>query len=114
MANVTLVSAVKIEELTAALAPYLPPAIGALAGLPYAQNQTPAQKLMSFGIGCAAGYYLGGAVAEYFSLQQKGSIACGFLFGAVGYDAMLFIIHAARNPLQSFKDWWAVWRGGQS
>lgn len=102
----------KLEDIGAVLVPLVPPALGALAGLPYAQNQTPLQKVVSFVVGCAVGFYIGGAVAEYFDLKSKGAIACGFLFGAVGYDAMLFVIAAARNPFQTFKDWWGIWKGG--
>jgi hypothetical protein len=101
---------VKLEEIASAVAPFIPPALGSLAGLPYAKSQTPAQKCVSWAVGVAAGFYVGGAVAEFFELRPKGTIAAGFLFGTIGYDLMLAVTAAAKNPLQSFKDWWGAWR----
>jgi hypothetical protein len=57
------------------LAPYLPPAFGALIGLRWARHQTAAQKVMSFGLSFGLGVYLGPAVAEILSFGPKAAVA---------------------------------------
>ena len=54
----------KIEDISTALVPYLPPAFGALMNLPYARKQTVAQRVASWAVGTAVGLFVGGAVAE--------------------------------------------------
>ena len=109
----------KLEEISVFMAPYLPPAFGALMNLPYAKNQTPTQRLVSWGVGTAVGLYVGGAAAEWLTLGPRSTIAAGFLFGAVGYDLMLGFTAAARgfgsDPMGAVKGWLAAWLNrGQS
>ena len=109
----------KIEDVSAALAPYLPPAFGALMNLPYARNQTRAQRVVSWAVGTAVGLYVGGAVAEWLTLGPRATIASGFLFGAAGYDLMLGLTAAARgfgaDPMGSVRGWLSAWLNrGQS
>jgi hypothetical protein len=103
----------KLEEISAAVAPYLPPAFGALMNLPYAKNQTPAQRVVSWAVGTAVGLYVGGAFAEWLTLGPRATIAAGFIFGAAGYDLMLGITAAARgfgaDPMGSVRGWLATW-----
>ena len=68
----------KLDEISTAVAPYLPPALGALMNLPYARSQTPAQRVVSWGVGTAVGLYVGGAVAEWLALGPRAAIAAGF------------------------------------
>lgn len=108
----------KLEELTAALAPYLPPAFGAFIGLQWAKNQTPSQKVTGFIGGFGLAVWFGPAVAEWFSLGPKATIAVGVLIAVIGMDILGGIMAAAKafsvDPLASVKSWWATFRGGQS
>ena len=103
----------KLEEISAAVAPYLPPAVGALMNLPYARSQTPVQRAVSWAVGTAVGLYVGGAVAEWLALGPRATIAAGFLFGAAGYDLMLGLTAAARgfgaDPMGSVRGWLSAW-----
>ncbi len=102
-----------LGDAVAAITPFIPPSLGALVGLGYARNQTPMQKLVSFGTGAATGIFIGAALAEVFTLGPRATIGVGFLLGMMGYDLMLGLTAAARNfaadPLQSFKAWWGAW-----
>lgn len=108
----------KLEELTAALAPYLPPAFGAFIGLQWAKNQTPAQKLTGFVGGFGLAVWFGPAVAEWFTLGPKATIAVGVLIAVIGMDVLGGIMAAAKafsvDPMASIKAWWATFRGSQS
>ena len=105
----------KIEDMSASLAPYLPPAFGALVGLRYTKDQNPVQKASSFFMGFGLAVYFGPAIAETFSLGPKSTIAAGILVAVLGMDAIggLLAVAAAfrANPVGTFKDWWAAWRG---
>ena len=101
------------------LAPYLPPAFGALIGLRWARHQTATQKVMSFGLSFGLGVYLGPAVAEILSLGPKAAVAAGILIAVVGMDVIggLMALAAAfrADPIGTFKAWWgAWWNRGQS
>ena len=104
----------KVSDLAADLAPYLPPAFGALIGLRYAKDQTPTQKVGSFVISFGLAVYLGPAVAELLSLGPKSTIAVGILIAVVGMDIIGGLMAAAaafrNNPVAAFRDWWgAFW-----
>ena len=108
----------KLDDLASQIAPYLPPAFGALIGLRWAKDQTPAQKASSFAIGFGLAVYFGPAVAELFSLGPKSTVAVGILIAVVGMDVIGGLIAAAAafraNPVGVFKDWWrAFWNRGR-
>jgi hypothetical protein len=104
---------VKVEDLTAALAPYLPPAFGAFIGLANAGKQTPTQKVIGFVSGFGLAIYFGPAAAEILSLGPKATIAAGVIIAVVGMDVIGGLMAAAQgfkaDPLASFKAWWAAW-----
>ena len=95
------------------LAPYLPPAFGALVGLRWAKDQTPAQKVASFAMGFGLAVYFGPAIAELFSLGPKATVAVGILTAIVGMDVIGGLMAAAAafraNPLGAFREWWSAW-----
>lgn len=102
------------------LAPYLPPAFGALVGLRYAKDQTPAQKALSFGVGFGLAVYFGPAIAELLGLGPRATVAAGVLTAVIGMDVIGGLMVAAAafkaNPLDAFRAWWRAWlgRGGES
>ncbi|HZQ01424.1 MAG TPA: hypothetical protein VFB13_17900 [Reyranella sp.] len=104
-----------LSDFAASAAPYLPPAFGALVGLRWAQNQTPLQKLTGFAGGFGLGVWFGPAVAEWFSLGPRATIAAGILIAVVGMDVMGGIMAAAKafgsDPMGTLTSWWSAWRG---
>lgn len=98
------------------IAPYLPPAFGALVGLRYAADQTPTQKVTSFGAGFGLAVYFGPAIAELLSLGPKASVAVGILTAVIGMNVIGGLMVAAAqfraDPVESFKSWWRAIRGG--
>lgn len=106
-----------LNDLAKEAAPYLPPAFGAFIGLRWAQNQTPLQKVTGFIGGFGMAVYFGPAIAEFFSLGPKGTIAVGVLTAVVGMDILGGLMAAAKafgnNPLESFKNWFAAWKGNK-
>jgi hypothetical protein len=97
------------------LAPYLPPAVGALIGLRYAKDQSPTQKVSSFALGVGLGVYGGAGLAEWLSLGPKGTAGMGILVAALGYDAlggcMAAIGQFKENPVQTGRRWINAWFG---
>lgn len=95
------------------LAPYLPPAFGAMIGLRWAQNQTPVQKVTGFVGGFGLAVYFGPAIAELLSLGPKSTIAAGILTAIIGMDVIGGLMAAAtafrNDPVGSFKAWWGAW-----
>lgn len=108
----------RLYQLADAVAPYVPPALGALLGLRYAQNQTNLQKVTSWATGTLAGIYLAPWVGELLDLGPRGTVAVGFLIGFAGYDLMLGLTALMRqfgtNPLGTIRDALGAWfkRGG--
>ena len=107
----------RLREFASEIAPYLPPAFGAFIGLRWATNQTPTQKLTGFAGGFGMAFYFGPAIAEFFSLGPKSTIAVGVLVAVIGMDILGGLMAAAKafnlNPLESFKGWWTTIKGGQ-
>jgi hypothetical protein len=95
------------------LAPYLPPALGALIGLRWAREQSPTQKVVSFGLSFGLGVYFGPAVAELLSLGPKAAVAAGILIAVIGMDVIggLLALAAAfrSDPIGTFRAWWGAW-----
>lgn len=95
------------------LAPYLPPAFGALLGLGFARNQTARQKVIGFVLSFGLGVYFGPAVAEVLSLGPKAAVAAGILIAVMGMDVIggLLALAAAfrSDPIGTFKAWWGAW-----
>lgn len=104
-----------LNDFAKELAPYLPPAFGALIGLRWAKDQTPVQKCSSFGISFGLAVYIGPAVAELFSLGPKSTVAVGILIAVVGMDIIGGLIAAAAafrsNPTGTLKGWIDAWLG---
>lgn len=99
----------------AELAPYLPPAFGALLGLRWARAQTARQRVLSFAAGFGLAVWFGPAIAELLGLGPKATVAAGILTAIVGMDAiggvMVAVAAFRSDPLAAFKAWWNAWRG---
>ena len=97
------------------LLPYLPPAFGALLGLRYAKDQTPAQKLTSFVFGFGLGVWFGPAIAEGLSLGPRLTIAAGILVAVLGMDVigglMAALSQFKADPLGTGRRWINAWFG---
>jgi hypothetical protein len=95
------------------LAPYLPPAFGAMIGLRWAKEQSAKQKVLSFFSGFGLAVYFGPALAELLSLGPKATIAVGILTAIVGMDVIGGLMAASAafrtDPVGSFKSWWGAW-----
>jgi hypothetical protein len=105
----------RADDIIRELAPYLPPAFGALIGLRYTKDQTPAQKASSFLTGFGLAVYCGPALAELLALGPKATIAAGILIAIVGMDIVGGLIVAARQfgsaPVAAFRGWLDAWLG---
>jgi len=105
----------RLHGIASEVAPYLPPAFGAFIGLRWAKDQTPLQKITGFVGGFGLALYVGPAIAEFFNLGPKGTIAVGVLTAVIGMDILGGLMAAAKafsiNPLESFKGWWTTIRG---
>ena len=98
--------------------PYLPFAFGAILGLRWAQNQTRRQKVASalFGFGLAISF--APAIAEVVGHLPERSprifVVISILTAMLGMDILSGLMAVAKgfanSPLQTFKDWWAIWR----
>lgn len=100
------------------LAPYLPPAFGAMIGLRWATEQTPFQRVVSFVSGFGLGVWFGPAISEALDLLEshpKATVAIGILTAIVGMDVIGGLIVAVvafrKDPIGTVKSWWSVWRG---
>lgn len=104
-----------LDNLAKEAALYLPPAFGAFIGLRWAKDQTPVQKVTGFVGGFGLAVYMGPAIAEFFALGPKGTIAVGVLTAVIGMDVLGGLMAAAKafgsNPLDSFKNWLGAWKG---
>lgn len=105
----------KIEEFYAEIAPYLPPAFGALVGLRWAKNQTPTQKVASWATGFGLAVWFAPGVCEWFSLGPKSTVAVGILVAIVGMDIVGGFLAAGaqfrEDPSGAFVRWWDAFRG---
>lgn len=100
------------------LAPYLPPAFGALVGLRWAREQSPRQKVLSFLTGFGLAVWFAPAIAELAALGPKATVAVGILTAIVGMDAiggLMAVGTQFRNdPQGTFRGWLDVWLGRKS
>lgn len=97
------------------LAPYLPPAFGALIGLRWAKEQTRQQKAFSFLCGFGLAVYFAPAIAETFDLGPKSTVAVGILTAIIGMDAIggLMAVSAQfkKDPSGTVRAWLDTWLG---
>jgi hypothetical protein len=97
------------------LAPYLPPAFGALVGLRWAREQTAQQKALSFVAGFGLAVWFGPAIAELLALGPKATVAVGILTAIVGMDAIGGLMAAGAqfrvDPAGTFRTWLDAWLG---
>lgn len=103
----------KLEEISAVMAPYLPPAFGAFIGFANARNQTPMQRVTGFVIGFGLSIFVAPAVAEWLALGPKAIVALGVFVAVIGGDIVGGLLAASSafksDPLGSFKGWWGAW-----
>lgn len=101
------------------VAPYLPPAFGALVGLRWAKDQTPKQKAVTFLFGFGVSVYFAPAIAELLGhLPDKSPrifVVIAILTALLGMDILAGVVALAKSfaasPLASFKEWWTAWKG---
>lgn len=102
-------------EWLADLAPYLPPAFGAMVGLRWAKDQTAKQKVISFATGFGLAVYFAPAFAELLVLGPKATVAVGILTAIVGMDAIGGLMAVGSqfksDPQGTFRGWLDVWLG---
>lgn len=105
----------KLGSLLDALAPFLPPAIGAYIGLRYAKQQSKRDHAISWVCAAAAGIYVGAALGEHFGFGLK--VTGGLMFVIAMFSSELFavVIAALRqwaaDPVETFKRWRDAWLG---
>lgn len=100
------------------IAPYVPPAFGAILGLRWAQNQTKTQKVASVLFGFGVAICFAPAIAEVVGHLPERSprifVVISVLTAMLGMDILSGLMAVAKgfasSPLQTFKDWWAIWR----
>lgn len=89
--------------------PFVPPAIGAVLGARYAQNQTPRERLLSWLLSMATGWFIGAGVGEHFGLSYGVTGAIMFTLAAVGMEALAYVIAAFRqataDPASAARKW---------
>lgn len=101
------------------LAPYLPPTFGALIGLRWAKDQTPFQRFTAVLFGIGVSVYFAPAIGEVLGYLPDKSprifAVISVLTALLGMDVLTGFVAIAKafaiNPLQSVKEWWAMWRG---
>lgn len=98
-----------IEALGVTFAPFLPPFLGALVGLRWSAGATKTDRVWSWASSFILGSIGGGAVAEYFQLGPKLTIAVGFMIAVVGAEFLAIMIvvlrDAAKDPAAAFRKW---------
>lgn len=105
----------KLEEIYSEVAPYLPPAFGALIGLRWAKDQTPTQKVFSWATGFGLAVWFAPGICEYMDFGPKTTVAVSILVAIVGMDIVGgFLAVGAQfraNPVDTFSQWWDALRG---
>jgi hypothetical protein len=107
------------REWLGEVAPYLPPAFGALIGLRWAKDLTPRQRFVSFLFGVGVSVYFAPAIAEVLGhLPDKSPrifVVISILTAMLGMDILAGFVAItkafASSPLATFKDWWSAWKG---
>lgn len=89
------------------LVPFIPPAVGAVMGMRYAQDQTAGERLLSWAVSMGFGLYIGAAIGEYFGLGHITTGGVQFALAAVGMEIVAYVVAllrtAAKDPLASFR-----------
>lgn len=91
------------------LIPLVPPALGALVGLRYAQNQTMRDRAVAYVGSVVLGIYLGPALGEHLSLGPKTIVGVSFLIAMLGTELFAVAVAAMRqwaaDPVGTFAKW---------
>lgn len=99
----------RFAEIYTEVAPYLPPAFGALIGLRWAKDQTPKQKAFSWATGFGLAVWFAPGVCEFLSLGPKSTIAVGILVAIIGMDIVGGFLAAGAqfrdDPAGTFRRW---------
>lgn len=77
--------------------PFIPPAVGALLGVRYAQNQTVRERVVSWGIAMAFGLFVGAGLGEYFAFGRATTGGIMFGIAALGMEVVAYVIAALRQ-----------------
>ena len=97
------------------LAPWLPPAFGALVGLRWTRDQSPGQRLASFAGGFGLAVWVAPAIAELLELGPRATVAAGVLTAIAGMDLLAGVMAAVAafkaDPPGAVRAWWSAWRG---
>lgn len=100
------------------IAPYLPPAFGALLGLRYAKNLTASERGISALFGFGVSVYFAPAIGEVLGhLPEKSPrifVVISILTAMLGMDVLTGLMAIgnsfAVSPLSAVKDWWGAWK----
>lgn len=105
----------ELRWLWESVAPFVPPAMGALIGLRYATHQSPRDRTVSWFLSVGAGLYLGGAIGEFYGLGIKSTGGAMFLIAMLGAELFAVAIAALRqwaaDPVGTFRKWRDAWLG---
>ena len=96
-----------INTVLDALAPLVPPALGAAVGLRYTSACTPRDRAAGWILSVAIGIYLGPAIGEAFQLGAKTTVGIGFMLAMMGMEiasaAVAFIRRVASDPIATIR-----------
>ena len=79
--------------------PFIPPAVGALLGVRYAQGQTVRERVLSWGLAMSCGLFFGSAIGEYFGFGRATTGGIMFGLAAIGMEAVAYVIAAFRQGI---------------
>lgn len=92
-----------------ALGPFVPPLLGAFIGLRYATDAPLRDRALTWLFSAAAGIYLGGALAEYYTLGVRTAGGAMFLIAMFGSELFAVAIAALKqwsaDPVGTFRRW---------
>lgn len=119
---------VKLQWLWDALAPWLPPALGAFIGLRYRREgeggpQRNRDKVVSWACAMGAGIYLGAMIGKRYDLSFEEVGGAMFLIAMLASELFAVLIYGVRDvvlatfrqwaadPVGTFKRWRDAWLG---
>lgn len=86
-----------LQDVWDGIVPFIPPLAGAFLGLRYAVQQSPRERLTTWGASAAAGIYLGAGLGEFYGLGTKVTGALMFLIAMFASELFAVGIAALRQ-----------------
>jgi hypothetical protein len=87
----------RLDDLRDVVLFLVPPLVGALFGARYTKDQTIRERVTSWAVASGMGIFVGGGIAEHFSLGHWTTCGVAFLVASVGMEALGYIIAALRQ-----------------